>query len=90
MHDISGCTVHYHHRSIPTPVNVTIIDFLRQKWQTFPGSCFLIVKDLLLFLFTLTIVNEEFLGFELLAGQRKQFEEVTYFTIFEIWGKLNN
>lgn len=82
MHDISGCTVHYHHHSIPTPVNVTIIDFLRQKWQTFPGSCFLIEMDVLLFLFTLTIVNEEFLGFELLAGQRKQYEEVTFFTIF--------
>lgn len=39
--------------------------------------------DVLLFLFTLTIVNEEFLGFGLLAGQRKQFEEVTFFTIFK-------
>ena len=64
-------------------INSLLQSFLKQKCQTFAGAS-LIQLSLMCLSLLFMMVSEDSLGFRLLVGQRKQFEDVTL-SVFHIF-----
>ena len=67
---------HCHGTFLKAKIHSLLQSFLKQKCQTFAGAS-LSQLSLMCLSLLFMMVNEESLGFRLLVGQRKQFEDVT-------------